>query len=263
MKQLLRHILMEVLILCARLTEKVRQPCIPIFVYHSIDHSGTSIAISPEQFEQQLAYLQKKGYQCISASQALDNQRKEAPTKSVVLTFDDAYTNIAPWIETLLSQGHTATIFVPTAVLGGTNCWDLQKEGIVQTQIMTATQLQTLASKGCEMGAHTQNHPNLTEIPVEELITQLRDTRQDLLQTLDISTQIIAYPYGAHNDTVLSETQKAGYKAGFTTQLGYLTHHTHPLAIPRFPTNIDIQLFRLIVHGKYGWYRKLQDWVFG
>ncbi|MFT5367933.1 MAG: peptidoglycan/xylan/chitin deacetylase (PgdA/CDA1 family) [Candidatus Latescibacterota bacterium] len=263
MTRILRHLFMETLIWLARLTERLGHARIPVFVYHSIDESGTPIALSPPTFEQHLNYLRKHKYKLLSAGQAIKTIQANSPTKCAVLTFDDAYITISPWIENLLAQGDTATVFVPSSLMGQSNRWDSARTDIAQIDIMEPEHLRSLHSQGCEIGAHTQRHPNLTQISTEELKKELYDGRQELQHHLKIQPDLIAYPYGAYNDVVKAETKEAGYCAGFTTQLGYLTSQSDILAIPRFPTNIDFQLFRLIVHGRYSWYRKLQDRIFG
>ena len=127
MTRLIRYLMMEALIHIARLTQPFRAFGIPIFVYHSIDHSGTSIAISPNIFEQHLHYLRTHAFQIVSTKQALlAIQKNQRTNKCVVLTFDDAYITIAPWIENLLDHSETATIFVPTDMMGHSNCWDIK-----------------------------------------------------------------------------------------------------------------------------------------
>jgi peptidoglycan/xylan/chitin deacetylase (PgdA/CDA1 family) len=263
MKRIIRYALMETLILIARCTQRFRSFGIPIFVYHSIDHSGTSIALSPDIFEQQLHYLRAHSFCLISTKQALSTSLQNHPThKCVLLTFDDAYTTIAPYIENLLEQSETATVFVPSSAIGRSNLWDADRKDIAQIEIMSSIHLKALAQKGCEMGAHTHTHPNLTHISSTARNHELCLGRSELEQQIDSSIETLAYPYGAFNEDVKKATQEAGYKAAFTTQLGYFTQQSDLFAIPRFPTNIDFQLFRLIVHGGYGWYRKLQDFLF-
>lgn len=264
MMRIIRYLMMEVLIFFARITERLRPPEIPIFVYHSLDASQTPISLSPEIYKQQIAYLRKRKYKLLSAGQVVDAYfKKQIVHKCVTLTFDDAYTNITTAIEDLLTQQQTATIFVATSVIGQSNLWDIDLKHIDQIEIMSKDQLLVLNNMGCELAAHTHTHPKLTEIHPADLQNELSEGRSQFEQHFHNSTELIAYPYGDHNDRVKDSTADAGFIAGFTTQLGYLNHQSEPLAIPRFPTNIDQQLFRLIVHGGYGWYRKIQDHLFG
>jgi len=264
MKRLLRFLIMESLICVARLTHSFRNPGIPIFVYHSIDTSGQSISLTPKVFEQQLDYLRQHKFSLLGAEQAVQMIKKKQRTgKCVVLSFDDAYKSIKPWTEDLSQKGDCATIFIPSQCIGLSNIWDKDRKDISQIPIMDSDQLKRLSQMGIEMGAHTQTHPRLTEIPPTDLARELNEVRGDLLNSLALTPQTIAYPYGEFNQDVLDATRKADYLAGFTTQLGYFSETSDLFAIPRFPSNIDHQLFRLIVHGGYGWYQKMQKMVFG
>lgn len=263
MKRIIRFVILETLILFARLTHRIRQPGIPVFVYHSIDTTHTSIALTPSQFERHLTYLHKHNFQLITSQQAIEKtQNKQPTTKYAVLTFDDAYTTIFPYIEHLLQHGQTATLFIPTQRIGQSNLWDKERTDIVQIPIMDVQHLQKLINQGCEIGSHTQTHPNLAHIAPETCTQEIKTSREDLHKTFQIPIHHLAYPYGAYTKHVKQATQNAGYMSGFTTQLGYLTPQTDLFEIPRFPTNIPFQLFRLIVHGGYTWYRKLQDILF-
>lgn len=264
MKRIFKFLLMEVMILLARLTHGIRKPGIPIFVYHSIDSSKQSISLTPAIFEQQLNYLRQHEFRLIGAEKAVQMmKKKQDPSKCVVLSFDDAYTTIATWAENIRHQGDQATIFVPSKCIGLSNVWDKDRADILQIPIMDAEQLKHLSQLGIELGAHTQTHPKLSQQSSTVLQKELNDVRTDMLKQLALTPQTIAYPYGDFNQEVITATRQANYIAAFTTQLGYLTETTDHFAIPRFPTNIDHQLFRLIVHGGYGWYQKMQKLVFG
>src|SRR5438876_6650552 len=69
------------------------KPQVPILLYHHIRKGCTRWHVSPQKFEQQLAYLAANGYHTISMEAYLDAIQNGAPLpdKPVVLTFDDGY----------------------------------------------------------------------------------------------------------------------------------------------------------------------------
>ena len=96
--------------------------------YHIINRAiSDKIAISEEAFEQQLAYLREHGYTTLSLAQAIadiDGTQK-APSRSLLLTFDDGYADNAHVALPLLQAcDMRATLFVITGYIGQSNRWN-------------------------------------------------------------------------------------------------------------------------------------------
>lgn len=246
-KRFARRILYEILILLARITGSWRGR-IPVFVYHSIDNSGSVLSTPPEIFDAHLSYLRAHGFPILSAGQALTAR------SGVAITFDDAYETIVPFVRAICARGEQTTVFAPSGLLGQTNRWDANRAHIPQLPIMSA---QTLKTLGCEIGAHTRTHPRLPDVSDARLEDELTTPRRDL------QTDFLAYPYGEVDSRVIKAAQQAGYRAAFATHLGYLTSETDRMNIPRFPANLDFLQFRLVIHGGYTWYRAIQNHLFG
>lgn len=260
-KNLVRQLIFEIFILLARIFQCQKRRGIPVFVYHSIDDSGSPLSTPPSIFEKRMAYLQKHRFEPITASQAIARiQSGHNFHRCVAITFDDAYVAINPTLEILTKQRLQTTIFVPSGFLGKTNLWDINNTHYPQLPIMTCDHLKKLQH---ELGSHTRTHPNLPDIEDSQLEHELTGARINLEQAFSNPVPLLAYPFGAYNPHVMEMAKHAGYKAAFTTQLGYLTPHTHPFAIPRFPSNLDDVQFRMVVHGAYPWYRRLQNHLFG
>ena len=69
---------------------------VPILMYHEIaprSETGSRLAVSPEAFAAQLAYLDGEGYQTVTAAElsAVFAGGSQLPDEAVVLTFDDGY----------------------------------------------------------------------------------------------------------------------------------------------------------------------------
>jgi peptidoglycan/xylan/chitin deacetylase (PgdA/CDA1 family) len=134
------------------------------------------------------------------------------PSRSFVITFDDGVVDcVAP----LSRHGDNGfQLFVPTQALGGIAHW-LDGE-----PLMTWQDVRSLAAQGVSVGAHSRNHPKLTEIAAEALRDELEGARRDLREHLDSSLELVAYPYGAHDHDVLREARIAGFRGGYTTEKG-------------------------------------------
>ncbi|WP_266363627.1 polysaccharide deacetylase family protein [Tellurirhabdus rosea] len=172
-----------------------KRPTLPVLMFHKVDPQRQDmLTVSVAQLDEQLGWLKKNGYQSVSLRQVADalNRKSPLPPRPVLLTFDDAYrNNLTHAVPLLLKHRFKATLFVPTAFVGGRNEWDGGDE-----PLMTADELRSLDPAIFEMALHTHRHPNFKHTSVDEI-------REDVAQNiatfgqLGLSfTPILAYPYG-------------------------------------------------------------------
>lgn len=99
---------------------------------------------------------------------------------------------------------------------------------------MNVNQLIEVKSTGLvDIGAHTLNHPILTnetdEIAFNEIITSI-DLLNDIL---NCDIRYFVYPNGNYSDREINILKNKGIKLAFTTERGKITHSNNPLSVPR------------------------------
>jgi len=104
---------------------------------------------------------------------------------------------------------------------------------------MTPEQLGVLRRHGMYIGSHGYDHFWLNTLSTQQ---QEREIDQSLafLESVgaDICRWIMCYPYGAHNESLLSVLNSRGCVIGLTTQAGLARLGEHnPLILPRLDTN--------------------------
>lgn len=114
--------------------------------------------------------------------------------------------------------GVPATVFAPTQLVDtdqpmswpGIDTW---VDGPHHDELvpMSWNQMGVLAEAGWEIGSHTQTHPHLTELPNEEIETELVDSRTDCERALGRRCRSLAYPFGDENTVVVEQARAAGY----------------------------------------------------
>ena len=178
---------------------------LPILVYHDVGYPVTgawpALTILPEQFERQMSWLADHGYVGIRPSDwvAWRRQGKFRLPRPIMITFDDAYANIAEHALPLLRRlGFTAAVYVPTARIGASSSWD-EAKGLKTLKLMDTDQIQYWAGEGIEFGAHGRTHTNLTTLSGSQLVEEVQGSADDLADLLGVRTISFAYPYGAHN----------------------------------------------------------------
>jgi peptidoglycan/xylan/chitin deacetylase (PgdA/CDA1 family) len=86
--------------------------------------------------------------------------------------------------------------------------------------VLSWASLRKLAGEGVTLGAHTQNHPIMNCVTLEELQNEVRGSLQDLTREIGSAPLTFAYPSGIHNDAAVSVVERAGFKLAFTTMRG-------------------------------------------
>lgn len=206
-------------------------PCVslPVLMYHHIQpeaqakqNGQTSLTVDTAVFRQQLAYLQSKNYHSVSPQDLVNffDSHTPLPSRPVLITVDDAYSDFATDAAPLLKQfGFKATSFVPTGLVDNPQylSWATIRD-------LSATGLFTFAN-------HTWSHHSLKDsLPVitKELSlasTQLTDHGQ--------TPKIFAYPYGTVGTTVIKYLSDNGYQLAFTTHYGWTMCQKQRFQLPR------------------------------
>lgn len=228
-----------------------------VLAYHSINDNWHYLSISPAELEKQISYLKNNNFTFLTLSD-FNNPKKYLTKRSVLLTFDDGlednYLNAVPILK---KYNVPAIFFVSPGLLGKKfirpefNCmtWQQLKE-ISNSQLFT-------------IGAHGLAHKKMNKLNREELIIELKESKDMLEKELDYKINSMAYPSGKYNNLVLEEVKKAGYKFGFTIKPFHLNKLTSSLEISRFNVNDFSSLFfKDIFKGGYEWYWRIRNIIF-
>lgn len=182
-------------------------------LYHSISETPSDpFAVSPANFQRQLAWLADSGYQVISHHQFLENLNQgRSLARSLVLTFDDGfedfYLNAFPFLQEF---GFSAIVFIPTALVGSAQTWN---PAYPSRKLMSQDQIHHLLESGFEIGSHTAHHRSLPSLDEQALHQELGESLRYLQSLPRQQAPCLAYPYGRAG---LREQHAAG-KLGYTS----------------------------------------------
>jgi peptidoglycan/xylan/chitin deacetylase (PgdA/CDA1 family) len=240
-----------------------KESSIPVLMYHSVSsddqpnvHPYYRTSTSPAVFADQLKFLQERGYRTCTVAEALEQLKAENTTKSVVLTFDDGYSNFYHHAFPLLSQyGFSATVYLPTAYIGET------PNSFKNEDCLTWSEVRELQGHGIRFGSHTVTHPQLRELGVSAINDELLNSKETIEQRLGCEVDSFAYPYAFPQTDVdftnmlRNSLQAAGYKNGVCTVVGRADRRSEPLFLERLPVNScdDVPLFEAKLAGAYDW----------
>lgn len=223
-------------------------------MYHHVGpfRRGTyrNLNVSARHFERQMRWLAQHGYAGIRPSQWLAwfKHGVALPARPVIVTFDDAYADIAEFALPILHRyGFAGCVFVATGFIGKTNAWD-EAEGCGTLRVMNAEQIRHWAGQGIEFGAHSRTHVDLTALTGARLREEVATSKDELEAIMESPVSSFAYPYGASNEAVRAEVQ-ARFGLGFGTEEGANYRSTNPHMLKRIyvgPNDLLIE-FGLIV----------------
>ena len=193
---------------------------VPILTYHSLDDSGSVISMPPQKFREQMLALAAHRFTGIRFDELAEawKGRGTLPERPVVLTFDDAFSNVLEHAAPVLSGlGFRATIFAVAGQCGRFNDWP-QESGIPRLPLLSFADLAQLVDRGFEIGGHSLTHAPLSELTPESARREIVESQQILEDRIGTAVATFAYPFGLVTPAAV-EIVRQHYRAACSTRL--------------------------------------------
>ena len=175
-------------------------PGVPILAYHQVSDEFDLYSVPALQFEEQMHYLQEKGYTAISLEELFDSYegRGVLPNKPIIITFDDGYEdNLLAALPIMAKYNMRSTLFIVTDLVGTTDYLSWQQ--IAEMQV-----------RHTEIGSHTVSHIALDESSTDEQRHEVVESKRILEQHVG-PVKFFAYPYGQFSTMTQQLLGEAGY----------------------------------------------------
>lgn len=217
---------------------------VPILMYHRIEALPTNASsfttglyVSPEIFEQQLAYMVKKNYKSVTSQQFYNilQSGKNPTQKSVMITFDDGtkgqYINGYPLLK---KYGLVGVFYIPSA----------------KTSI-TYNQLREMAQGGMIIESHSATHIDLAkETNSDRLYSEIVGSRYALRSATGQEVITISYPGCVADKDVYPYVTQAGYLLGGSCGRGIDHYFSKRLSLQRVHVFDNVDNLKNILSGK-------------
>ncbi|GAC1444061.1 MAG: hypothetical protein NVSMB52_03010 [Chloroflexota bacterium] len=236
-------------LLPARTAPSGKRIFVPVLLYHHVKMPKATdnaiergLTVLPSQLNSELSYLLNHHFHTVTAETltAALLGTSSLPTRPVVLTFDDGYSDVYSNAYRILREHHMqATFFIVPYFLG-------------QPRYLTWGQVQEMSAHGMDIEAHTLTHRDLTVLSWAQMWKEVIGSRQALENRLHRPVHVFAYPYGAFNTVVVRAVRRAGFLSAFTTHHGWFAERKDILTLPRVHVTFqnDLASFARIVHGQ-------------
>ncbi len=240
-----------------------------VLLYHRItdDLEPNPVLISSKAFRQQMQYLYNHKYRVIgvselvselnrlTSSQVLNPKiQKCLSSKTVLITFDDGYySNYLNAYPILKEFGFPATIFLTTGLIEMDKTNPKYKNTLFP-KMLSWENIREMAENGIEFGAHTINHPHLTQINIEEAKREIEESKKVVSEFTGLRVSMFSYPYGEYNEDIKKLLEEAGFTCAFTVEPGMNREGTDLLELKRIAIkgNDSLSDFKIKIIDRYG-----------
>lgn len=182
-----------------------------VLMYHNVGQVACDpykICVTPDRFSEQMAWLAEHGLRGVSMDTLVAEMQAGNARGLVGITFDDGYAGVLEYaVPELVRHGFTATMFIVSGLLGGTNEWD----GEPVWPLMSGQEVLEVAAAGMEIGSHGVTHVHLAGLDSATLAREVNESRSTLSELLGRSVCGFAYPYGIMDAASRRAVQDAGY----------------------------------------------------
>ncbi|PRR82704.1 polysaccharide deacetylase family protein [Clostridium vincentii] len=203
---------------------------VTVLYYHAVDpaHPGEELYVSPTQLKEQLQLIKDLGYTSLTMTEVNDyiKNNKAIPEKSILITFDDGYTDNYTYAFPILKElNMKATIFVITS------------ETDIGNYYVSSSQIKEMSDYGIDIESHTVSHLHLDTLSYEEQLEELKSSKSKIESITKKDVLSVAYPYGDYNEDTKKATIASGYSIAFTTDTGLADRTDNPVTLDRIYVN--------------------------
>jgi peptidoglycan/xylan/chitin deacetylase (PgdA/CDA1 family) len=206
---------------------------IRILFYHRVSDDRDELAVTRRNFHQQMDYLTGEGYRVVDVLEAAALLDAGAPPeKTVALSFDDGYRDVADHAAPLLAErGFKATVFVAPAVTDGTARFSWYRH---QPALLGWDEIKALdAESTLGFEAHSLTHPNLLELGDGEARREIFGSKVALEERLGRAVTAFSYPAGLFGPRERALVAEAGFRVAVSCEPGVNEPGTDRLALRR------------------------------
>lgn len=198
---------------------------VPVILYHHVTDAivdGPEILVLPtKNFYSQLKYLSDARYNTLTFADLAQIKASKSlpPQNSVILSFDDGYSDHYQVAKDLKSKNMKGVFFLVTDMIG-------------QPGYLTWHQIREMVEWGMEVGSQGKTHAYLGNAASEQIRLELEESKNVMEAETGQKVIAYAYPSGDWTTRTLGAAQEAGYEFARTMVAGDRYNLNNPYKIP-------------------------------
>jgi glycosyltransferase involved in cell wall biosynthesis len=204
---------------------------VTILMYHAVSLPGehaSRFVVAAQELEWQIRWLVRAGYRILDLEEYVRTRQENRlpPARSVVVTFDDGYSdNEAIAAPILARHGTPPTIFLVTDRVGDANRWDTDG-ALAGRRLLSWDEIRSLEKAGVRFAPHGRTHRGLQGLSEEELADEIGGAWAAMRRELARPVPILAFPFGLHDAAARAASSSFGLVAACTAKPGRNTLRT-------------------------------------
>ena len=235
---------------------------VPVLMYHHVSPNPGLVTVSPENFEEHIAYLARKKYRALTADEFLEflQGKRALSGRHVLITFDDGYLDNYVYAYPILQRyGLKATIFAITGLIGDgaartylgaakvlpatpdhRACKAAVAEGRADEVMLRWSEIKAMETSGAvEVHSHTHTHLRWDQLHADNkqrfdaVKADLDASRTALKTHLGRESRHLCWPWGYFEPEYQSIAERIGFVAQYATARGVNVAGGDSRCIPR------------------------------
>ncbi len=219
---------------------RTNPPFMAVLLLHRVtdDIPEDGLTVSTRRFRK-ICEMLSRGFHVVPLSEVFRILKTGAPVprRTVAITFDDCYRDNLFAARVLAGFGLPASFFVPTAFVGTDTVFEWDKH-LPRMPNLSWDDLHEMVDMGFDISSHTVTHANLAAISVEQMRSELIESKRTLESRLGRPARWLAYPFGTKNNFLperLPLVHEAGYEGCLSGYGRFIYPHLHESILPRVP----------------------------
>ena len=228
---------------------------LPILTFHTIDERHSVISFPPRVFRRAMARLHDSGYRTLNLLEAWEHLRQGAgfPSRALVITFDDGYETVYKEAFPVLQRyGMSATVFL---TVGDRKTGNGRLPSLEGRSMLSWSDIREMQRGRIDFGAHTLTHPDLTRLPLEQVQSEIFESKTVIENALSAPVDTFAYPFGRYDERC-REIVRQNFSLACSDELGVIKASSDRYALERVDASYlrRDRLFDILLTRMFPWY---------
>lgn len=123
-------------------------------------------------------------------------------------------------------------MFLVPGYCGKNNKWKGQPSNITALDLLDWQEIREMSTNGIEFAAHTMSHPNLLQVPFEQAVREIIESKSIIQRYIAKEVQFFSYPYGKVNEKIKNIVENE-FEGACSTELGFVNEDSDIYSLPR------------------------------